>query len=45
MKGSKATEKIAENWERGLFKVKSHKKPISAKKFKSLQSLDLKILS
>ena len=26
MKGSKATEKMAEDWERGLFNVKGHKK-------------------
>jgi len=25
MKGSKATEKMAEDWKIGLFKVKSHK--------------------
>jgi len=26
MKGSKATEKMVEDWKRGLFNVKSHKK-------------------
>ncbi len=39
MKGSKATEKMAEDWERGLFNIKSHKKINLRKKFKQLRRL------
>ena len=44
MKGSIATEKMEEDWERGLFNVKSHKKINLRKKFKQLHYMLFNIL-